>query len=491
VTDVRSILADVAGRRGLGGVGVALVRAGKPTEFICDGLADSSGTPIEPTTVFRIASITKTMTAIGLMQLRDRGLLDLDDPVNDHLKNLKVVPPPGAPPVTFRHLLTHTAGIGEMPRVSNFWHAATWGVSGAGAVPADEAAIYKGTLKTEVPAGSKWAYANHGFVLLGKLVADISGEALAPHMQEHLFGPLGMESSGYLRSAEIGARLATGYHWLFGRFRPMRDYDMTLLGAGAVLSSLQDMARYAEWLTGGGSDGILSRATLEEMITPNHSIGPGLPGNGLAFSLTTYGPHRIFGHDGNMPDFASVLFVAPDAGMAVVVLTNTGTVLGANQLAARVLREQLGVPDPATLLPLDGVVDAPGSWSTLTGSYAPARGFLTNTRPWQMLGGEAQVVVKGRHLTVRALSPVRALREGLALHRTDPTDPLRYALIHDGQVVPVIFDRSGDAPAERMIIGRPVNAVLYRRPATRSIRLFAKVAGAAAMIAFYRRRIRR
>jgi hypothetical protein len=165
-------------------------------------------------------------------------------------------------------------------------------------------------------------------------------------------------------------------------------------------------------------------------------------------------------------------------------------VLGANQLAARVMREHLGVPDPATLLPLSGVVDAPGPWGSLTGSYAPARGLLTNTRPWQMLGGEAQVLVKGRHLTVRALSPVRPLRRGLTLHRTDPDDPLRYAFIHDGQVVPVIFDRSGDAAAARMIIGRPVNAVLYRRPATRSIRLLSKVAGVAAMVAFYRRRTR-
>jgi CubicO group peptidase (beta-lactamase class C family) len=487
VTDVRTLLAEAAGRRGLGGVGVAVVRSGAAPEFTCDGLAGRGpDTAVSPQTVFRIASITKTMTAIGLLQLRDRGLLGLDDPVNDHLQGLRLVPPPGGPPVTFRHLLTHTAGIGEMPRVSSFFKLAFWGGSRAGAAPADVVALYGGQLRTEVPAGAKWAYSNHAFVVLGKLVEDISGVPLDRYMHDHLFAPLGMDHTAYRRTDAIAPRMATGHQWLLGRFRPVRDYDMTLLGAGAVLAPLEDMARYADWLLRGGSDDVLAPATLAEMTSPHYRIAPALPGMGLAFPLSQCGPHRVFGHDGNMPDFASVLLVAPEAGVSVVALTNTGTVLGANLLASAVLRQVLDLPDPASVLPSTAVVDPPQSWAGLSGCYAPAPGFLTNVRPWQMLGGEAQVVVRHRHLVLRALSP--ALWRGVRLHRADRSDPSRYAYVVQGEVVPVIFEGAGAGRAERVVIGSPVNAVLFRRPRWRSSRLHLQVAALASALALWRRR---
>lgn len=484
-------MAEVAGRRGLGGVGVALLRKDQPPEITCTGLADGAqNRPIAPETVFRIASVTKTMTAIGIMQLRDRGLLDLDDPVNQFLRGLRIDVPPGGSPVTFRHLLTHTAGIGEMPRLLSFFRLASWGGGRPGTEPTDLCALYQGVLQAEVAPGSKWAYANHGFAVLGKLVEDISGERLDQYMEKHLFEPLGMDHTSYRRSERTGPQLATGHHWLFGQFRPVRDYDMTALGAGAVLSSLADMARYAAWLLEGGSDDVLQPSTLKEMASPNHSIIDGLPGNGLAFSLNDCGGHAVYGHDGNMPDFASILLVAPDTGVGVVVLTNTGTVAGANQLAWAVLREALGVPDPAGQLVQEPVIDPPQRWGRLTGFYAPAPGFLTNVRTWQMLSGEAQVVIRGRRLQLRALSMVRSIRHGLVLYRTDPADPARYAFIYEGIVVPVVFEDGADGRAECLKIGRPVNVVLYRRRAIRSSSVRLRVAGLAALALMARRRMR-
>ena len=130
-----------------------------------------------------------------------------------------------------------------------------------------------------------------------------------------------------------------------------------------------------------------------------------------------------------MPDFASVLLVVPDAGLSVVVLTNTATVWGANQLASAIVRRELGEPDPVAALLATPVMDPPQRWTRLTGSYGPRRGSLTNVRPWQMLGGEVQVVVRHRRLMLRALSPVRTLRRGAVLYRTDPADPARYAFV--------------------------------------------------------------
>src|SRR5579862_4894014 len=119
MTAIRTLAIDAARRHGLGGVALAVVAKGERPSIECVGLADGRGRPVAADTVFRIASISKTMTAIGLMQLRDAGLLVLDEPVNKYLKAFHVEPPPGAPEVTFRHLLTHTAGIGELPRLAD------------------------------------------------------------------------------------------------------------------------------------------------------------------------------------------------------------------------------------------------------------------------------------------------------------------------------------------------------------------------------------
>jgi hypothetical protein len=297
-------------------------------------------------------------------------------------------------------------------------------------------------------------------------------------MREALFDPLGMAHSEYQRTDRTAGQLATGYHWLLGRFRSVPDFDLTILGAGAVLSSLTDMAAYAQWLLGGGGRA-LRPETLAEMTATQHTIDPRFPGTGLAFTLTRCGPHRVFGHDGNIPGFAAALLVAPDEGVGVVVMTNTSTVLGANQLAAAVLRAQLTVPDPVAALPAAEIVDQPHLWPELEGFYGPAPGFLTNLRGWQILGGEVQVTVRGRALVLRALSPLRALRRGFTLHPTDEADPLRFAFAYDGQVVHVAFDRAAGGAIDKVIMGRPVSAVLHRRRAARSLGVRWRVAGVA------------
>ena len=252
MSETRTLLVEAARRHSLGGVAIAVVRKGEPAEFECLGLADrATNRVIDTATVFRIASISKTMTAIGLMQLRDQGLFDLDDPVNKFLATFTVEPPPGGADVTFRHLLTHTSGIGEVPRVSDLVRPKAWGMGKPGTSGADLAAIYRGTLRPDSVAGSKWAYANHGFAVLGQLVEDISGRPFAEHMIEQLFDPLGMASTEYTRTDRTAGRVATGYHWLFDRYNALKDYDLALLGPGSVLSSLADMAVYAEWLLHG------------------------------------------------------------------------------------------------------------------------------------------------------------------------------------------------------------------------------------------------
>src|SRR5258708_18910923 len=103
--DLRRLVIEASRRRGLGGVAVGVVRKDEPAAVECLGLADRvSGRQVDSDTVFRIASISKTLTAIAVMQLRDQGRFALDDPVNPSLETIRIEPPSGAPQVTFRHL---------------------------------------------------------------------------------------------------------------------------------------------------------------------------------------------------------------------------------------------------------------------------------------------------------------------------------------------------------------------------------------------------
>lgn len=494
--DLRRLVIEAGRRHGLGGVAVAVVRDNEPPVAECIGLADHlSGRPIDHDTVFRIASISKTLTAIGVMQLRDEGLFALDQPVNNYLKSIRVECPPGAPEVTFRHLLTHTSGIGELPKVSDMWRSEAWGGGRPFAAPSDLADLYGGSLRTDVAAGSKWAYANHGFAILGQLVADISGLPFAEYMRERVLRPLGMERSDYLRTEQVSETLATGYHWVFGRFRPINDYDLTLLGPGSVLSPLTDMIEYATWLAQarpGAGAGVLAPSTLDEMMSSQFSIDPRFAGMGLAFFLDRFGEHHVCGHDGNNPGFASALLVAPDAEAGVVALTNTSSFIGAHLLASSVLRSVLGIADPARSLPSADVPPNPHLWRELSGSYAPEPGFLTNARAWEMTGGEVQVLVRNRRLLIRALSPLTRLRRGLELYPTDHNDPLLFAIEVEGLVMPVAFRAGDSGRVDTVCIGAPASVTLHRRAPWRSSRRrLATIAGLGLVAAATRARTRR
>ncbi len=490
--NIASLVVEAAGLHGLTGVAVAAVGPGMPPTMVCQGVADASGgRSVDPDTVFRVASVTKTMTAIGLMQLQEAGCFGLDDPVNDYLSAFQIQPPPGGPPVTFRHLLTHTAGIGELQRLADVLRPAARGLARPGTPAADLAALYHGTLRPEVSAGTKWAYANHGFAVIGQLVQEISGVPLPDYMREHLFDPLAMGSSDYVRSGRIDGATAAGHQWRGRRLRPVADYDRSLLGAGAVWSTLSDMTRYAQALLQGGAGDhgrILQPGTLVMMWSPQYSPDPRIPGMGLAFFLDRPAGHRVAGHDGNLPGFAAALLLAPDDGLGVVVLTNTATLFGAHLLAGAVLRALLGIPGPASGLPRPDVADQPQHWAQLTGYYAPEPGLLTNFRAWTLLGGEVQVLIRHKPLVVRALSPSAALRRGLRLYPTDPNDPLVFAGAAGGLVVPVAFQPDPDERATTLCVGYPALATLRRRPVWRSsrVRLQAVTAAAAAGLAYRR-----
>ena len=327
----------------------------------------------------------------------------------------------------------------------------------------------------------KWAYANHGFAVLGRAIEDVTQSPLADRMHRRLFGPLGMTSTSYLRSAALEQSMATGHVTRRGRIRPVKDYDRSLLGAGAVRSTITDMARYVRALLAGGGAGWATRA---RGLDPAADVQPALHadgrvgGMGLGFVTRVLAGHRVVGHDGNLPGFASAIRIAPDDDLGVAALTNTATMFGAHVIAETVLRDRLRIPAPS-------MTPAHPSEAT-AGRYGLPSGVLTNFRTRLMLGTRIEVVTQAAP-TLRTMGIDAALRRGLPLQRGSLT-PTPMVSLH-GLDIPVAF--TSQPPA--LVIGYPILARLnQRRPPTSRRNATSATAGAcAAACRRFARRLKR
>jgi CubicO group peptidase (beta-lactamase class C family) len=424
--EMRARVGEILNRWPAVGLAVGVVRNGSLEFFSGHGLADiASHTPVTEDTVFRIGSITKTITAIAVMQLWEQGLVDLEAPANDYLSAYQLVPAKaGWRPATVRHLLTHTAGIREVLHPSGLLRMRDLGETVKLGRPVPSLAeYYRGGLRLDAEPGSRFMYTNHGFATLGQIVADVSGKPLDHYLREHIFEPLGMEHTDLVRSPRVTAHLATGYELRSDGAEAVTDYEVVPIGAGAVYSTPADMARYLAALLGGGSNQhgcVLKPATLAAMFEPHYQPDPRVPGMGLAFFRTNLGGRLAVEHDGILPGFDSQIFLAPSDGVAVMAFAN-GARRGMHWLtpeAAGVLRQLLGVRD--AVIRTD-VAHHPENWADLCGWY---RFSAHLTDPGKLaIGAGAEVIVRGGQLVIRFLSPIPALYRGFLLHPDDDTDP--------------------------------------------------------------------
>lgn len=483
--DLRVKVADVLDRWPSAGLAAGVVRDGRLEWFLGHGVSDvESREPVTQDTVFRIGSITKTFTAIAVMQLWERGLVDLDAPASEYLRSFRLVPArPSFRPATARHLLTHTAGIGYWRRLSDLLQPGVGsgdraGRSGASPLPE----YYRRGLPVEVEPGTKWVYSNHGFAALGQIVEDVSGRPLDHYLRDHIFQPLGMEHTDLVRSEQVRARLATGYVLRSRGLKPVADRDFPTPGAGAMYSTTGDMARYVAALLHGGANehgSVLKPETLATMFQPHFQPDPRLPGMGLGFEPGEEGGHKTIGKGGIVSGFHSAMVLAPDRGIGVLVFSNTGGLSGgssAEPLATALLRGVLGLPDEAIRT---DIPPHPESWSDLCGWYSPDPGPVTNSFVRALVGAGAEVTVQGGHLVLKPLTPVPALRHGLRLHPDDPDDPrvFRVESPQFGNSSRVVFTGApGDVTTTRLLMDRLFS--FQKRPDTRNPRLW--VSGVAA-----------
>ncbi|GAA1824344.1 serine hydrolase domain-containing protein [Microlunatus capsulatus] len=256
---------------------------------------------------YRIGSITKTFTAVLVLQLRDEGALALTDPLADH------VPGVGGH-ATLLQLLAHAGGLtSELPGA--WWER----------VPGPDADGLLGALADEPPrleAGARLHYSNVGFALLGEVVARRCGAPWEQVLEERLLRPLGLQRTGPAPVGPSAAGWAVHPHADVLLPEPSAATG-AMAPAGELWSTVGDLARWGAFLAGDTGD-VLDPATLEEMRQPA-AVDDGdswTTAWGLGLQLVRAGGRRLVGHGGSMPGFLAGLLVEPATGDGAVALTN-------------------------------------------------------------------------------------------------------------------------------------------------------------------------
>ncbi|MGZ6494418.1 MAG: serine hydrolase domain-containing protein [Actinomycetota bacterium] len=417
-------VAGILNRRPAVGLALGVIHNGSLEFFHGHGQANiTSTTPVTEDTVFRIGSITKTFTAIAVMQLWERGLIDLDAPANDYLRAYKLIAArPAHRPATLRHLLTYTAGLPQCAYLSRAFKPTLGEMVKFGRRVPTLAEFYRGELHLVAEPGTRHIYSNHGFATLGQIVEDVSGQPLQGYFREHIFEPLGMQQTDLVRSARVGDRLATGYAVRSHGPHPVGDHDLITVAGGGIYSTTRDIARYVAALLGGGANehgSVLKPETVAAMFAPQYQPDPRLPGVGLAFYRREVGGHLVIEKSGLVPGFASQMSIAPDDGVGVVAFTNgaRGAHGWLGPEVSGVLGRVLGFPDDTIRT---DVPHHPETWSNLCGWYS-FRGSWRDVQKWLVAG--AEVFVRSGRLMLRPVTPIPGLRRGFPLHPDDEADP--------------------------------------------------------------------
>ncbi len=489
-------VAAVLNRWPVAGLTVGVVRGGSLAWFYGHGLADiESGTPVGVDTVFRVGSITKTITAIAVMQLSEQGLVDLDAPASEYLRAYRLVAAKaGFRPATLRHLLTHTAGVRAVRGPLDLLRPALGWATPAGRPVPPLAEYYREGLHIDVEPGTRWAYSGHGSATLGQIVEDVSGIPFDRYLRERVFTPLGMEHSDLLRSGRVRPGLATGYQLRSRGLKAVTDREIVPPAAGSVYSTTSDMARYAAALLGGGANehgSVLRPGTIATMFGPHYQPDPRIPGMGLGFFRGEAGGHRTVGHDGTWHGFHSAMVLAPGEGIGVVAFTNTGPfspLAAAAPVTGAVLRSLLDLPDDGVRT---DVPERPWAWRELCGWYSLGPGVLTDPQP-RMLGPGAEVAVRRGQLIIRGQVPIPAVRRGLRLH-PDGGDPYTFRIDLPGPgsgTSLVVFSREPGGEVTALHLGvQPLT--FHKRPGIQNPRPWAAgalAAGATALAMNHRHR---
>lgn len=305
---VRAAMSD----RHIPGTAIAVVKNGKVVKTAGYGLASVEfNVPATPETVFEIGSVSKQITAAGIMLLVEDGKINLDEKISRYLPNT----PDAWKNVTTRHLLTHTSGIKSYSSLDGFELNRR--------LKRDDFIKLLSVQPLDFETGSSYTYSNSGYSLLGYIIEAVSGKSYWDFLRERIFTPLRMTKTADRDPKYIIKNRATGYEWENGNLVG-RDYDLTdVFSAGAIVSTVGDLAK---WDAALRNDTLLKKTSKMQMWTPAILTGGKPYPYGFGFRLSDVRGHKLIAHSGQTAGFGANISRYVDDDLTVITLTNLGEV---------------------------------------------------------------------------------------------------------------------------------------------------------------------
>jgi D-alanyl-D-alanine carboxypeptidase len=300
-------LAQAEIQAGVPGMTVALAKHGTILYAQGYGVTNlSTKQATDPKILFEIGSITKQFTAALIMKLQEQGRLQLDDSVTKYMSAYSF---PTA--ITIRMLLTHTSGLADFTNFPDFGQWVRNGIS-------EQAALTEiAQAGLQFQPGTKWAYSNSNYYLLGSVIEGLTGQSYADNLNQSIFQPLALQNTYYVvPPANLSA---TGYTNNGAGLVPARVWDRSAaFAAGALSTNIDDLARWDNALLSGQ---VVSPASFQQMTTPDGFYQNGFS-YGFGLQLSTYGNRKLMWHNGQIGGFTAETAVFLDNGFTVIVLTN-------------------------------------------------------------------------------------------------------------------------------------------------------------------------
>lgn len=384
------------------GLSLGIAKDGKPTVLRGYGFRDrEADLPATPRTVYGLASITKSFTALATLQLEERGRLRVTDRVTRHLPEFRTPDPRWGSRITLRHLLSHSSGIPAIP-ATRYAYARNYAREPASEArrerrlgidphhaPLDSYEQVLEYLATERyrllgPPGRYFSYSNIGFALLGAVIERASGRTYETYVGEEVLAPAGMTRTTFdpgvmFRFPEVTTLYTKSRAGGRLRLVPSQEWmeAASARPGGGLRSNVEDMLRYLEiYRTGGrvGRERIVSRSSVKKMLRPAIAMPGGFRyGYGVAMKPDYHG-HLVAQHGGGHKGISAEIVVVPDTGVTGVVLTNVEGVsayralyAGINPLLGLPMQEDIFRPLPPS--------EPPRSFREFSGWYCAGVGM--------------------------------------------------------------------------------------------------------------------
>lgn len=313
--------------------------------------------PATAATVYRVGSVSKLFTDLGIMQLVESGELQLDTPVTNYLPEFRPENPFGKP-ITLRQLMSHRAGLVREPPGGNYFDDSN---------PTLAAMVQSLNTTTLVYAPeTRTKYSNAGIATVGYVLERLQRAPFADYLKRAILLPMGLRHSSFAPEAEISKNLAKAYMWGYDNRQFIApDLQLGMAPAASMYATVTDLAQFMKVLFNRGKNGnttIIKPETLELMWTPQFVPSGQKYGFGLGFAIGEIEGHRSIGHGGAMYGFATQLSALPDDKLGVIAVTSVDCAnIVVERIAEHALklmlakREQRALPQMRLTSPVDAM----------------------------------------------------------------------------------------------------------------------------------------